>query len=92
MVQITRIDVRYDGWRSWIYPKQFIAEIRKRLPLRRGGPFPTQEADGTYSEQSEAQLRNYEQRISNSMKNKATSTRECGLRQSIMGRSVDLLM
>ena len=63
VVQITRIDVRYDGWRSWIYPKQFIAEIRKRLPLRRGGPFPTQEADGTYSEQSEAQLRNYEQRI-----------------------------
>ena len=37
IVQIERIDIRYDGLGSWVYPKQFMAEIRKRLPLRRGG-------------------------------------------------------
>ena len=48
VVQITSINVRYDGWQSWVYPKQFIAEIRKRLPLRRGGPFPTHDSNGDY--------------------------------------------
>ncbi len=39
-VIITDLDVEYVGWASRLYPQLFRTEIRKRLPLRRGGSFP----------------------------------------------------
>ncbi len=39
-VVITDLDVEYVGWSSRLYPQLFRSEIRKRLPLRRGGSFP----------------------------------------------------
>lgn len=39
-VVITDLDVEYVGWESRLYPQLFRTEIRKRLPLRRGGSFP----------------------------------------------------
>lgn len=39
-VVITDLDVEYVGWQSRLYPQLFRSEIRKRLPLRRGGSFP----------------------------------------------------
>lgn len=63
VVQITSINVRYDGWQSWLYPKQFIAEIRKRLPLRRGGPFPPKDSSGDYMPADVKLIRGYERRI-----------------------------
>ena len=48
-VVIQELNIEYDSWRSSLYPKQFIAEIRKRLPLRRGGAFPVLQPDGSMS-------------------------------------------
>ena len=38
-VVIQTLDVEYGSWGSSLYPKQFVSEIRKRLPLRRGVHF-----------------------------------------------------
>ena len=62
-VVITDLNIEYASWTSWFYPKQFITEIRKRLPLKRGGSFPLPRADGTYTPKDAATLKQYEDRI-----------------------------
>ena len=63
IVQIERIDIRYDGLGSWVYPKQFMAEIRKRLPLRRGGSFPAELESGGFSPADQRLVDSYAERI-----------------------------
>jgi outer membrane protein assembly factor BamA len=64
-VVITDLEIEYADWQSWIYPKQFVAEIRKRLPLRRGGSFPLRRADGTFAPKDADLLTQYQNRIVN---------------------------
>ena len=36
---VDSINVRYTSWSSFLYPKQFLSEIYKRLNLKRGAPY-----------------------------------------------------
>jgi len=62
-VIIQDLDVVYASWASWFYPKQFVAEIRKRLPLRRGGSFPPIKSDGTFAKRDRDLIEQYETRV-----------------------------
>ena len=63
-VVIQSLDIEYKDWRSKFYPKQFVAEIRKRLPLRRGGLFPVQ-VNGRYVEGGRSLIQSYENKVLN---------------------------
>ena len=62
-VIIQDLRVEYSDWSSWLYPKQFVAEIRKRLPLRRGGSFPSVRPDGSFTPEDQSLLEGYESRV-----------------------------
>ena len=63
-VVIQSLDIEYKDWRSKFYPKQFVSEIRKRLPLRRGGLFPGQ-VNGRYVEGGRSLIQSYENKVLN---------------------------
>ncbi len=45
-VTITRLDIGYASFSSRFYPQQFTKEIRKRVLVKKGGPFPPPEFAG----------------------------------------------
>lgn len=62
-VVITDLDVEYVGWASRLYPRLFSREIRKRLPLRRGGSFPSAGPDGQLAPADQARLVEWGERV-----------------------------
>ncbi|MGK0360199.1 MAG: outer membrane protein assembly factor BamA, partial [Bradymonadia bacterium] len=44
-VIITDLEIAYAESSSWLYPRQFRSEIRKRLIFHKGGPFPARPKD-----------------------------------------------
>lgn len=62
-VVITDLDVEYVGWASRLYPRLFSREIRKRLPLRRGGSFPSLGPDGQLAPADQARLVEWGERV-----------------------------
>ncbi|MCB9528266.1 MAG: BamA/TamA family outer membrane protein [Myxococcales bacterium] len=62
-VVITDLDVEYVGWQSRLYPRLFRDEIRKRLPLRRGGSFPPLGPDGELAPRDAARLLEWSERV-----------------------------
>lgn len=62
-VVITDLDVEYVGWASRLYPQLFRTEIRKRLPLRRGGSFPARGADGRVSPEDALRIVEWQRRV-----------------------------
>lgn len=62
-VVITDIDIEYTGWWSKFYPRLFRDEIRKRLPLRRGGSFPPAGPGGQLHPADAARLVEWGERV-----------------------------
>ncbi|MCA9561629.1 MAG: BamA/TamA family outer membrane protein [Myxococcales bacterium] len=62
-IVITELDIDYANVASTLYPKQFAAEIRKRLLLRKGGNFPPRQPDGSYAPADQAFLDRQKQQI-----------------------------
>ena len=57
---IESINIRYVGWKGWLFPRLFSNDIYKRLNFRRGGPYPL---DQKYIEERRAQLIEYYRRL-----------------------------
>lgn len=62
-VVITDLRIEYDRFESRLYPQQFRVEIKKRLSFRKGGPFPPQLPDGTFTEEDAQSLVEQQRKI-----------------------------
>ncbi|MCA9537499.1 MAG: BamA/TamA family outer membrane protein [Myxococcales bacterium] len=63
-VVITDLDIEYADFESRLYPRQFASEIRKRLPLRKGGSFPPLGLDGRFAPGDAALIDTWCERVS----------------------------
>ena len=61
-VIITQLEILYAESSSWLYPRQFRSEIRKRLIFHKGGPFPAR-PEGEWSARDAALLEQQRDKI-----------------------------